>query len=55
MRLSSLYKVTQKQGWCLHPEILTITLGNQLDAGHRGVLCLEAWGAGLEQGGFPES
>lgn len=27
----------------------------ELDAGHRGGLCLGAWGAGLEQGGFPES
>lgn len=46
MRLSSLYKVTQQQGWCLHPEILTITLGNQSS----WMLVTEgfcAWGLGV--------
>lgn len=57
MRLSSLYKVTSAARPVFTPGDLDHNSWEsvELDASHRGGLCLGAWGAGLEQGGFPES
>lgn len=53
MRLSSFYRVTFSSKASVCPR--DSWKSAELDAGHRGVLCLEVWGAGLEQGWFPKS